>query len=100
MAAPETQAVGWLQVQEAGAASRLCCRFPVRGVEAGHRLDSGQHVDQTAYDEVRTGVLGAEGYRVLRYWNDDALLRTTEVLEDILRELEAIQGRGNSKSKV
>jgi hypothetical protein len=27
-------------------------------------------------------------------------LRTTEVLEDILRELEAIQGRGYSKSKV
>jgi len=63
-------------------------------------LDGGQHVDQIAYDEVRTGVLGAEEYRVLRYWNDDALLRTTEVLEDILRELEAIQGRGNSKSKV
>ena len=63
-------------------------------------LDGGQHADQTAYDEIRTGVLQGAGYRVLRYWNDDALLRTSDVLEDILRELEAIQGMSNSKSKI
>jgi very-short-patch-repair endonuclease len=63
-------------------------------------LDGGQHVEQTVYDERRTSVLQSSGYCVRRYWNDDALLRTTEVLEDILRELEAIQGRGYSKSKV
>ena len=63
-------------------------------------LDGGQHADQTAYDEIRTGVLQGAGYRVLRYWNDDALLRTSDVLEDILRELEAIQGMSNSKSNI
>jgi len=51
-------------------------------------LDGGQHVEQTAYDARRTRLLEAEGYRVLRYWNDDALVRTNEVLEDILRVLE------------
>ena len=63
-------------------------------------LDGGQHANQTAYDEIRTGVLQGAGYRVLRYWNDDALLRTSDVLEDILRGLEAIQGMSNSKSKI
>ena len=63
-------------------------------------LDGGQHADQTAYDEIRTGVLQGAGYRVLRYWNDDALLRTSDVLEDILGGLEAIQGMSNSKSKI
>ena len=63
-------------------------------------LDGGQHADQIAYDEIRTGVLQGAGYRVLRYWNDDALLRTSDVLEDILRELEAIQGMSKSKSKI
>lgn len=63
-------------------------------------LDGGQHVEQTVYDERRTGVLQSSGYCVRRYWNDDALLRTTEVLEDILRELEAIQGRSNNKSTI
>ena len=63
-------------------------------------LDGGQHAEQVAYDEMRTGVLQRAGYRALRYWNHDALLRTVDVLEDILRELEAIQGRGNSKSKI
>ena len=63
-------------------------------------LDGGQHADQTAYDEIRTGVLRAEGYRVLRYWNDDALLRTSEVLEDVLMVLEAIQGMSNSEIKI
>ena len=58
-------------------------------------LDGGQHAEQVAYDEVRTGVLQGVGYCVLRYCNDDALLRTSEVLEDILRKVEAIQG--NSK---
>ena len=60
-------------------------------------LDGGQHADQIAYDEIRTGVLRGAGYRVLRYWNDDALLRTSDVLEDILRELEAIQGKRKIK---
>ena len=63
-------------------------------------LDGGQHANQTAYDEIRTGVLQGAGYRVLRYWNDDALLRTSDVLEDILRELDAIQGMSDCKSEI
>ncbi len=48
-------------------------------------LDGGQHVDRQAYDDGRSEKLVALGYRVLRYWNDDVLVRTDAVLEDILR---------------
>ena len=60
-------------------------------------LDGGQHVEQSAYDKQRTLVLEAAGYRVLRYWNDDVLLRTSCVLEDILRALEMMQSNGKIK---
>ncbi|MDE2307342.1 MAG: endonuclease domain-containing protein [Xanthomonadaceae bacterium] len=54
-------------------------------------LDGGQHLDALAYDRRRTEVLQREGYRVLRFWNDDALLRTEDVLREIFRVLEEIR---------
>ncbi|WP_266170563.1 endonuclease domain-containing protein [Dyella subtropica] len=53
-------------------------------------LDGGQHLDAQAYDAERTTKLGRLGYRVRRFWNDDVLLRTDEVLEEIWRELERL----------
>lgn len=50
-------------------------------------LDGGQHSDQSKYDLARTKHLETLGLRVLRFWDDDALLRTEAVLEEILREL-------------
>ena len=51
-------------------------------------LDGGQHLDALAYDQRRTETLQREGYRVLRFWNDDVLLRTKDVLAEIFRVLE------------
>ena len=51
-------------------------------------LDGGQHLDARAYDERRTEALQREGYRVLRFWNDDVLLRTEDVVAEIFRVLE------------
>ncbi len=50
-------------------------------------LDGGQHADQPDYDAERTRKLETNGYCVLRFWNDDALLRTADVLEEVLRQL-------------
>ena len=50
-------------------------------------IDGGQHVDAACYDAKRTRTLEARGYRVLRFWNDDVLLRTQDVLEVIWRGL-------------
>ncbi|KRE85532.1 DNA-cytosine methyltransferase [Rhodanobacter sp. Soil772] len=51
-------------------------------------LDGGQHLDALAYDRRRTEALQREGYRVLRFWNDDVLLRTEDVVAEIFRVLE------------
>jgi adenine-specific DNA-methyltransferase len=46
-------------------------------------LDGGQHADATHYDEARTRKIEANGYRVLRFWNNDVLQQTDAVLEVI-----------------
>ena len=51
-------------------------------------LDGGQHVDAAAYDENRTRFMQAEGYRVLRFWNNEVLTRTDAVRERILQALQ------------
>ena len=47
-------------------------------------LDGGQHADSLA-DARRDGILRRNGLIVLRYWNDDVLLRPDVVVADILR---------------
>jgi very-short-patch-repair endonuclease len=44
-------------------------------------LDGGQHVQQEAYDERRDAWLRAQGFRVLRFWDDVALKETDVLLE-------------------
>ena len=36
-------------------------------------LDGGQHNEQQAYDAGRTAFLQSQGYRVMRFWNNDVL---------------------------
>ena len=36
-------------------------------------LDGGQHAEQQSYDAQRTKFLEAEGYRVLRFWNNEVM---------------------------
>ena len=50
-------------------------------------LDGSQHFDQAAYDERRTASLESMGFSVLRFWNNDVLLRTDDVLERIAAAL-------------
>lgn len=45
-------------------------------------VDGSQHLD-SAHDEVRDARLRDAGFRVLRVWNDDVLVRTEQVLEAI-----------------
>jgi very-short-patch-repair endonuclease len=51
-------------------------------------LDGGQHVERADQDAVRAEWLCRAGYRVLRFWNDDVLKNTDDVLEQIQRALE------------
>ena len=50
-------------------------------------IDGGQHATMSEADELRSTFLSDRGYRVLRFWDNDALLRTDEVLAKILDSL-------------
>lgn len=50
-------------------------------------LDGSHHFDQHAHDAKRTHSLESLGFRVLRFWNNDALERTDDVLEAIVAAL-------------
>ena len=52
-------------------------------------LDGSQHFEQSEYDAQRSAVFEAAGFRVLRFWNNDVLQRTEDVLAEILRALKA-----------
>ena len=50
-------------------------------------VDGGQHVEHQAYDAERTRYLERQGYRVLRFWNDECLKQTQGVLDQVDRTL-------------
>ena len=52
-------------------------------------LDGGQHVAAVHADEQRTRDIRKRGYLVIRFWNDDVLLRLDDVLAAILAALAA-----------
>ena len=51
-------------------------------------VDGGQHAAQLHYDEQRTRWLEAQGYRVLRFWNNDVLANTEAVAQAVLDAVE------------
>jgi len=50
-------------------------------------LDGGQHAQQRDYDDRRTQWLESQGFRVIRFWNDDVLNDTEAVVEAIWNEI-------------
>ncbi len=46
-------------------------------------VDGGQHADRPQEDAKRTCWLEGEGFRVLRFWNNDVLHNTEGVVESI-----------------
>jgi very-short-patch-repair endonuclease len=50
-------------------------------------VDGGQHADNRR-DEIRTRFLGTQGFRILRFWNNEVLQSTDEVLEIISRAIQ------------
>ena len=51
-------------------------------------LDGGQHSQQMVYDSRRTAWLEAQGYQVLRFWNNQILEEAEAVKAIILKALE------------
>jgi len=64
----------------------FCCLQQKLVVE----LDGGQHAEATPDDLERTAYLEAQGYRVLRIWNNDVMHNIDGVVETIARTLGVI----------
>ena len=50
-------------------------------------IDGSQHMDAVVYDQVRTECLIANGYMVLRFWNNEVFNNIQGVLETVLSAL-------------
>jgi very-short-patch-repair endonuclease len=62
-------------------------------------LDGGQHASAVDYDAERTRFIEAQGYRVLRFWNNDVLTNTDGVLERIARSLSRREREGGAQRR-
>ena len=47
-------------------------------------LDGGQHAEQAAYDADRTEWLDSQGFRVLRFWNNE-VFENIEGVEEVIQ---------------
>jgi very-short-patch-repair endonuclease len=57
------------------------------------KIDGGQHLSQVEYDNERTKFLNAQGYKVLRFWNDEVLKDLDIVLDVIVKHLNTLTRR-------
>jgi very-short-patch-repair endonuclease len=48
-------------------------------------LDGSQHLEQSEYDTQRTAYLESQGYKVIRFWNDQVM----KDIEGVIRSIEA-----------
>ena len=47
-------------------------------------LDGSQHLEHEQYDEERTKYLESQGYRVIRFWNNDVIRDIESVIRAII----------------
>jgi very-short-patch-repair endonuclease len=62
---------------------RYIVDFASHGLKLVIELDGGQHAVQGERDETRSKFLELEGYRVLRFWNNEVLANIDGVVEVI-----------------
>ena len=63
------------------------CDFVSRATRLVIEVDGGQHDDQSQDDARRTRFIENQGYRVIRFWNNDVLERLEGVVAEIARVL-------------
>ncbi len=64
-------------------------------------VDGGQHAETEAYDDARTSFIEAEGYRLLRFWNNDVLGNVEGVIASIATHLPSpLVGEGGAQRRM
>ena len=66
---------------------RYTADFVCRARRLVVEIDGSQH-GESRYDDERTAFLNAEGYGVIRFWNDEVLRETDDVMNTLLLVLE------------
>jgi very-short-patch-repair endonuclease len=61
--------------------------FVSHGAKLVIEVDGGQHDEQSSADAERSKFIEAQGYRVVRFWNNDVLSNIDGVLEEIRRAI-------------
>jgi len=51
-------------------------------------LDGSQHLEHEENDEKRTGYLGSQGYKVIRFWNHQVMNDIDSVIKEVMFALE------------
>ena len=59
-------------------------------------LDGSQHLEQEEYDEERTLYLVSQGYKVIRFWNNQVMNDIEGVIKAIINALETDDERGSA----
>ncbi len=62
-------------------------------------VDGGQHAEAVEYDARRTRLIESEGYRVLRFWNNDVLENADGVIAAIANSLSQREREGGAKRR-
>ncbi|MCW3847952.1 DUF559 domain-containing protein [Sphingomonas sp. LB-2] len=62
-------------------------------------IDGATHADTQAYDESRTCFIESEGYRVLRFWNNDVMGNTEGVVATVANSLSHREREGARAAK-
>ena len=75
--------------------------FASHGARLVIEVDGGQHGEAIDYDAERTRFLNGEGYRVLRFWNNEVLRELDGVLTAIAAQLPSpLVGEGGAKRRM
>ncbi|MCF8709331.1 endonuclease domain-containing protein [Rhizorhapis sp. SPR117] len=61
------------------------CDFVARSIKLVIEVDGGQHDWKAEGDLKRTKFLEAQGYKVIRFWNNDVIERVEGVVQEIER---------------
>ena len=54
-------------------------------------LDGSYHFEQEEYDKERTDYLESQGYKVIRFWNNDVINNIESVIKAITFALESVE---------
>lgn len=73
------------------------CDFAARSIGLVIEVDGGQHIE--ANDANRTRYIETQGYRVIRFWNNEVLGNLNGVIEEIARVIADMPSPDPSRSR-